>query len=569
MDPTHQWADLSPDLAYRVKLLCISDQLASQDIQKLLWLLKKIIPLSVAEKVCQGCQLFEVLEQLDLLSANNLKNLHTYLTAIGRQDLAKVLPVENHSCLAVAISTTSGLDLPASPPDFAYRRELLHISDRLRLEDLRNLLWLLKKIIPQAKAERITEGYQLFDELEKRGFLSPTSIKFLCTHLLVTNRADLSQSIAQQVALPYIPSTFTTCQHTHVYRAKTEECVWKIKALGNTGTALEGDAWERLKKMSNNFIHEVTFGMELDIPENWWQPTGTAAQVDEVVENTLQYAFSFAKAQLGYMHGPLPFEADQIWLFLKDCHHHYKQFDKELGKVHWNTNVRQKIRENVNKRKHPYGSLADHACEYIHTVGKVLLQDEHFETEVDRVKDNLYTLESIWYTCWQMGAMLHWLSNLLHLGQSSVIDLSRYRTVLRKIYAEHKDDIEQNSETLSYFLGIDTMQNLCPDFECKSQRNSCKFLTTCVPVLWHMLLMELIAIAEGNNKINPREIGTATAQRLINENIPFKCTVKLHQCAAHRMHLEVMKLWKHATRIASCKQCNTSVIELFPDLECV
>ena len=579
MDP-----DYSNQLAYREQLLRISEQMAAQDIEKLLWLLKKVIPLSKAEKISKGYQLFDELEKQRLLGPNNGNTVCKCLSAIGRQDLIKllttaVIPNDTSRALTTHAPIICSMVTPMSTcmEDFSYRKQLLQISDHLSSEDVGTLLWLLKNVIPQSRAEKITEGYQLFDELEKCGYLSPSSLTFLRMHLLVANREDLACKLetATHAPIPRIPSTFVTTHYTQVFRMKTTECMSKMKSLAHIGSAQAGKEWEMLRKMICNAGQEIAYAAEMDIPAEWWKVTATPALIDEVVQNTLQSTFAFAKTIFPCYYEPIPPNWDQIWQL---SYQNYKTFDEELDRAHveWNTCVRKKIRKIIDHRKHPHGVLASYICDYVRSICVDLLQDKEIETELRRVDDSLFTWESTWYIRWQNAALFHWISNLLHLAHSSIIDLSRHRELILRLFREHKDYICQSLEDITIVVGKDILDKLSPVLEllqckpeCFSPDSSQKFVLKCIPVLWCILLMELVALAEGHH-IDPHEIGKATVHRLINysSGVIIKTNAKMLQTAADRMYAEVLTLWKNAAKVANGSHYDVPMQDLFPSSTC-
>ena len=587
MDSTY-----SDQFAYREQLLRISEQMTAQDIEKLLWLLKKVIPLAKAEKIRKGYQLFDELEKQRLLTPHDLSVLGKCLSAIGRHDLsllttaAKQKATSTSRILAVRAPLSFKTITPVSgtPPQcikhFSYRKELLHISDCLRPEDIEALIWLLTNVIPHGRAEEITEGYQLFDELEKCGYLGPTSLSFLRIHLLAANREDLAYELdtkletATSASLPYIPSTFTANQYTHIFKMKTTECVSKMNSLARIGSTQAGEERGKLHEMIYSAAHEIWYAAELDIPEKWWQPTATPEIIDEVIRNTLQSTLAFTKNIFPCYSDPIPVNWDTLW---QSCCQTYQTFDKELDKPHvkWNTCIRNKIREKIDSRMHPHGILASCVCDYTQSICMDLFQDRTFQTELKRVSDNLFTWESAWYMRWQNAALFHWISNLLHLAYSSVIDLRRHRELILKLFAEHKHNIHQSLADISRIVGKDILQKLSPVLEllecrpeCSSQNPSQEFTLPCIPVLWYVLLMELVAFAEGYH-INPREIGKATVDHLVSysSGIIITSNMKVLQTAANRMHTDVLNLWNYAAKVADSSHYGVPVQELFPNID--
>ena len=216
-----------------------------------------------------------------------------------------------------------------------------------------------------------------------------------------------------------------------------------------------------------------------------------------------------------------------------------------------------------------------HVCDYTQSICTDLLQDKNFKTQLKGVNASLFIWESTAYMRWLNAALFHWMSNLLHLAESSVIDLSRHRELILKIFAEHKENIHQSLADISSVVGNDILQKISPVLElleCKPEHSapssSQEFRLTCIPVLWYIVLMELVAFAEGHH-INPREIGKETIHRLTkySSGIVVSSNVKVLQSAANRMHTDVLELWNHATEVADGSHYDVPVQELFPNLD--
>ena len=62
------------------------------------------------------------------------------------------------------------------PGDFFYRCRLLQVSDHLEARDVERLSFICREVVPKAQAEKISEGFQLFEILEERGLLSPCDL---------------------------------------------------------------------------------------------------------------------------------------------------------------------------------------------------------------------------------------------------------------------------------------------------------------------------------------------------------------------------------------------------------
>ena len=76
---------LSP---YRTFLLDLSSKLLIDDLEKLKFACKDVVPSGKTEEVTAGYKFFDLLEQNGIISPENLSPLENTMKAIGRADLA-------------------------------------------------------------------------------------------------------------------------------------------------------------------------------------------------------------------------------------------------------------------------------------------------------------------------------------------------------------------------------------------------------------------------------------------------------------------------------------------------
>ena len=81
-----------------------------------------------------------------------------------------------------------------------FRVTLLRVNEQLSSQQLENLKFLSRTVIPNAHMDRIRQSLDLFDVLEQRGKLSPNNIDFL---RMLLESADCSDALRE---LQYIPS---------------------------------------------------------------------------------------------------------------------------------------------------------------------------------------------------------------------------------------------------------------------------------------------------------------------------------------------------------------------------
>jgi len=89
------------------------------------------------------------------------------------------------------------------------------------------LSFICREVVPKAQAEKISEGFHLFEILEERGLLSPCDLTLLCTCLRVIGKVAVAEKLAS-AQLPWLPDSLQTRhQLTLVFRHKAR---WSMEA---------------------------------------------------------------------------------------------------------------------------------------------------------------------------------------------------------------------------------------------------------------------------------------------------------------------------------------------------
>lgn len=78
-----------------------------------------------------------------------------------------------------------------------YRKLLLFISESLLSEDFEKLKFACESEIPAGTAQRLTQPFQFFSELERRNFLSEKDQGYLIDKFVEINRGDLKDKLKE------------------------------------------------------------------------------------------------------------------------------------------------------------------------------------------------------------------------------------------------------------------------------------------------------------------------------------------------------------------------------------
>ena len=450
---------------------------------------------------------------------------------------------------------------------FTFHGHLLEISEQLGARDLVKLCYLCRSVVPKAQAEKITEGFQLFDVLEELHLLSPTKLAFLGACLRTIGKVALAERLtASTTSLPYKPSSFSTDEQLlrNTFRSQASQHRLCMEKLSST-TLLPHSEVACL-------FAEMEFAVGMDLPVPWMKPEGIVEDFDGIVASTLSSMFSFFDCLIK---SGFAFLANDIQLtrqLLERCSNEYSRFEKTVARTHWNLVVREKVNQKISQRQDPQGREARKACQYISHLCVDILGVEGMRKEAQDTDNNLYMLESVYYSFWGRLPMYQWLANLLHLAKTSVLDLSKHRELLLKLLTKHRTDIVQNYGLLSQTVGEEVLETFCPLSE-EDQMYECiidvmdicphqlKLVITCTH------LLELVALSTGY-VIDPHKIADRLVQLFTHEALRRACrrvswkTVNALRTLDHLKYTEVLLLQQKAIKVATETPYDVPVFEL-------
>lgn len=446
------------------------------------------------------------------------------------------------------------------PANFSYRQQLLQISDQLGERDVKRLCYLCKDIVSRVQDEKITEGFELFQILEDLGLLGPDNPTFLSECLRSLGKEKLATSLRRAntpVRMPYTPQSFVSQQLISTFKSKANCYASTMEKLGKA----------RLfpRDVLRVLYTEVYLILKMDLPIELGLPKGV--DLDRIVPTTLRDVFSSSAAQRNLACTVLSRDFKEAQKCSTMCHTHYTRFDNALSEIQWNSTVRAKVRQVVSKRKDPQGTEAHKACEYIRQVCVDILGNDQFLYDLDRIKECLHALESIYYCIWQRLPMYQWLVNLLYLAKSSVLDLSKHLPLLLTFLDEHREGIIENYGELSCILGQEVLDNLAPqlhfskeDYHPKHNPNLPYTMT------WQVFLIQLVYLAMGYS-IEPSEVGERYTKIFYygdsHEKL-FEKGMKIMAGVGYSMYIQVAELKQTAIEFANTTPYDVPIVELFP-----
>lgn len=166
---------IDENVYYRRTLKQIDDGLVSDNISAMKFLCRDFVPGAKLEPVSRGINLFEVLEQKQLLGNNNSALLIKLLQTVGRYDLAKLLePSFGESAKKLS----------------SYRVKLFKVCDDLTSKEVDTMKFMceghLKRKLPNVKTCE-----NLLVALEESGCLSPDNTRVILELLGDVQREDL------------------------------------------------------------------------------------------------------------------------------------------------------------------------------------------------------------------------------------------------------------------------------------------------------------------------------------------------------------------------------------------
>ena len=82
-------------------------------------------------------------------------------------------------------------DLSSNPKNHRYRAFLLDLDRNFKKDDLEDLMFALKDVIPARKMEKFRRPRDAFSALEERSLLGPNKLEALRGYLDAIDRADM------------------------------------------------------------------------------------------------------------------------------------------------------------------------------------------------------------------------------------------------------------------------------------------------------------------------------------------------------------------------------------------
>ena len=460
---------------------------------------------------------------------------------------------EKRSRMALCESTRS-----LFPASFAYRQQLLQISEQLSEQDVRKLCYLCKDVLPKVQCEQITEAFQLFDLLEDQCLLASDNLTFLSECLSIIGKMKLAAS------LPYTPQSFVAQQHMSVFHSKANHYASTMENLSKAGLFP--------RSYLTDLLAEVYFALKMDLPTNLGMPSELSmTDLDRIVATTLREIFWCSAAQKKLARTVVSNDVQARQVYSAECHNYFTHFDNAVSEIKWNSVVCAKVRKLVSERIEPQGRGARKACEYIRQVCVAILGSDEIQQHLDEASKHLFALESIYYSVWQRLPMYHWLVNLLYLAKSSILDLSKHRELLLMLLEEHREGIIENYSELSQILGQEILDNLAPLLH--FSKNDCisKYYNnpnTVYTITWHVFLLQLVYLAMGYS-IEPEEVGERYTKLFFygdSHNKLFEDgMLLLASGVGHNMHVVMVGLKQKALELANSTPYSVPIVELFPD----
>ena len=563
----------------REKLLNISQQLSRKNLEHLRFLASSILSEGELSHIESSTQLVQSLYQAGHLIGGQ-DTLKHWLVEIGRSDLASELPGR--------LAEVERYLMPSERRERLHRYRLLEVSESLRRDEVRRLVYLCP-ILPQSLYDSIEEGFQLFQELEQRGRLGTDNYGYLTECLSHLGRDDLATklSCSEQLRerIPDYPKSFGMAEQVFYFfcRQKRQSYESRLTELTN---ATNQQAWlERTREMMPRIL--ATNSRKIPIA-----PTEEISKlppeiVEEVIKHTLEAMFSFVMSEAETIAAIMKGDICHLKKSSSSCKTHYGEFDTALNQFGWNAESRQQVSEICRERKGSHGKAAENVSTSIQSFCTEFLGEDKVQQSIfSSTIDNIRQLESKYYHVWQRITMLEWATDIINLGSSSVIDLSRHKSTLAKIVCQYRYGIMNAMPSLSQVLDtaiLDQVTLLLANAsqmhlsnashigladEILSQNNVESYQIATTTLRWCFILHELVGVAHGY-RINHREIEDTLTKKL-------HCTPGQHSqllqagfknaaAITRSMHSQVTVCKQMAEKAASIgpRGCSEVISELF------
>ena len=195
-------------LAFRHRLMQVSEQLESDDVRTLKSLFTRKLTAKKRHTVTEGYELFAALEEKGELTTDEYSGvLRDLFETLGRDpelcvaEFEKGLAESRKALSAVPHICTLTRD---SPEDLyeAYSQCLVHLGDNLAREDgsLQKVVYMCPQL-PLKYLEAIQDGHALFRKLEEKGLIRCWCLSYLYVCFLAAERIDLCNEVEQHSEL--------------------------------------------------------------------------------------------------------------------------------------------------------------------------------------------------------------------------------------------------------------------------------------------------------------------------------------------------------------------------------
>ena len=511
---------------YYSLLTDISQRLSSDDIGNLVFSCGYVIPKSVAKTITTGIHLFQELKQRDHLGPENYEFLRKKLLLVGRHDLAAMLPDQTDvlfgqtsvrdkgyfgCCVSPVLPDEFCLVNPSvlqfSNPKNESRVLLLHLCEQLDADDVEKVAFLM---FP-SQYDSCHTAMELAKLIEERGGLkSIDTITHLSSSLGAAGRADLGNLLnslkASQTVLS-LNSLSTSHQQLNLkmslfINSKLRSYDFHMRALTEVETddKVRARLLSPLAKKAQKFFDPQTISCFAESIKAALQNSHVSGDYDSLIRTSLLEATNANQSYvrrlgaLGESKAPC---LDKLCSLRKDGYDSYKSFNWVMDMLDWNSSIRREFEEDIKLRKSPFGTPAEHACQYIVELCKEISQfgDDFFQ-ETDQ---HLLALNSDYFCCCYHVITLQWLASLLCLSNSSdgtLLDLSKYRDVLCHIVEQKRDEIVKQYSQIADIVGLGTLQQLVKQTHSSEiGKTDAQLSLNPFLLLFNVLTIKLLAIA--------------------------------------------------------------------------
>lgn len=203
---------------FHLTLIEVSKYITSDVLDDMKYLCQDVVVPARMEKVKSSLDLFRALEECGKISITNTQYLIDLLEAEGKSNLVEKLVPFNHTAVTDVLQESSSpyndvqqqqqtrtefQNVPEAQLN-VYRQLLRHISNSLRVDDVRNLCYSSQEAEMAGIQHRANvNGTTLFDFLEKKLLISPNNLDYLRERLYTIGRMDL-QNLIEQYTRTYL-----------------------------------------------------------------------------------------------------------------------------------------------------------------------------------------------------------------------------------------------------------------------------------------------------------------------------------------------------------------------------